>query len=263
MPRADPKRPRFGVFAEGPDLTDPDLPMFQTLWRELCARCGYADDVRVYGFTKLQIELLAEAPGLKIYGREPLDIFIARMHKRDRFENVIVAFDRMPPVKALKKLFGIEKPCLREEVNFILNTFRSRGHLPEPFLGEAARLLESYANNPRTPRGPGRPPRGPLDFIYMAPEFEGLFVYDEVSVRNALGLDRTPKDWPKFNPNSSDPVTEILQPAIDAAAAQKRQHFPKFRSKKHEWALRFIRAAGSQDRLWTHEITERLKTIVA
>lgn len=258
MARAKERRPAFGLFAEGSTFTDPNRPKFEALWRELSARCGCEDEVRVYGFDKRQIVLLAEPPGLRLVA-EPLDVLISRMHDRDRFENVVIAFDRIPANQLLPH------SCLRKEVDFVLEAFGRRALLPEPFRSEAAVLRDYYRAHPGQPRGPGRPPRGPLDVVYMDPMFEGLLVHDETTVRRALGhAKRTPKDWPKFNPRSLHPDQQILAPAVLCATPEVgRKVGGTFKTNKHGWALQVVLSADPEARLWEHPIAERLKTLFA
>jgi hypothetical protein len=261
MSRTGTANPKFGVFAEGSRAARGELPKFEMLWLELSKRCGGDQDaIRVYDFHKGQIEALKYEPGKQPKGQgvEPLDVLIARMHGDEHFENAVIAFDRWPPNKALPS-----KPdCLRKEVNFILQAMKRRAILPTFFLNAAGALLEWYETAPRQPRTAGRPPFGPLEFLYMDPMFEGLLACDEPTVLRALGLERRPKDWPRFKTHSRKPDEEILRPAIEAAAARRKESLPDFRTDKHGWALRIIRAATADAKLWKHPIIKRLEKLL-
>lgn len=259
---AAPQPVDFGIFAEGSDPTDPAHDHFRTLWRDdLCARLGAAAErIRIYPFFKLQIELLGDPVGVQTSvgsTREPLDLLIRRSYERDRFRTAVIAFDRTPPNKALKT------PCLRTEVNFILKGIVNRRLLEDlPFHQEAERLLEHYRIHPRTPRGPGRPPRGCLDLLYMDPEFEGLF--DEPTVLRALGLTRRPRGWPTFDRRAQYPARDILSKAVELASKDvKGRVRGSMDTNKHGWAGWILRQAEAEARLFRHPIVERLRTILA
>jgi hypothetical protein len=261
MSRARTAKPKFGVFAEGAPPTAADLSTFETLWFELSESCGGdRDSIRVYGFNKGQIRALKGAPGSppKGEGVEPLDVLISRMHERHGFENAIIAFDRWPRNEAIPS----EPYCLRTEVNFILEAFKRRAILPAGFLDAATALLERYRDFRKTPRAASRPPLGPLEFLFMDPTFEGLLVHDESAVLHALGLKIRPKDWPKFKTHSRKPEKEILPPAIAAAARQRQVSLRAFHHDKHGWALKIIRAATEDAKLWEHPIIERLEKLL-
>lgn len=247
----------FGIFAEGSHTSDlRGRDPFSDLWHELCAKtAGTAPSrVQIYGFSKGQITLLGKPLDASL---EPLDIFINRMHARDGFDNAVIAFDRKPPNEL------IPGGCLRHEVNFILERFAARPHLPAPFRAEVDRLLAHYRDMPRQPRGPGRPPRGPLDFLYMNPMFEALLVSDEATIRRALGVVRRPKGWPSFDHRSSEPGRAVLQPAIQfAARSVRRKVRGDMESNKHGWALHFVREMKVNDTMYTHPIIDRLKTLL-
>ena len=179
--------PKLAVFAEGSRAALGELPKFEMLWRELSKRRGGDPEaMRVYPFHKGQIEALKYEPGEqpKGAGVEPLDVLIDRTYQADHFENVVIAFDRWPPNKAIPS----QQYCLRTEVNFILEAMARRAILPAHLLDAAGALLERYRTAPRPPRTAGRPPLGPLELIFMDPMFEGLLVCDEATVLKAVGL---------------------------------------------------------------------------
>lgn len=255
----------LGIFAEGSDPTDPSRDRFRELWAEqLCGRLGVLPEkVRIYPFFKLQIELLGDPVGVQQRSvgstREPLDLLIRRSHERDGFWTAVIAFDRTPPNKSLKE------PCLRTEVDFVLQGIVKRGLLSGlPFHDEAERLLEHYRLNRGVPRGPGRPPRGCLDLLYMDPEFEGLFVGDETTVLHALGHDRRPKDWPTFDPDALYPARDVLGKAVRLAARDvKAKVRGNMETNKHGWAGWILKHAADDARLFQHPIVDRLRTILA
>jgi len=244
--------PLFGLFAEGSSYTHRNRLPFEELWKALTSRCAPLGAVKVYGFDKSQIVNMRPPPGIKP-AREPLDIFIDRAHRIDGFQNVIIAFDAFPENEHIKP------SCLRTEVNFVLEALSASKVLDNRFRQEAARLIKHYAQNKGIPRPKGRPPRGPLDIIYMDPMFEALLASDEQTVLHGLGLDRRPKDWPKFKTNSKQTDRHVISQAVEVANPNvKRKIGGNFDSRKAEWAFHIISQAGANARIWRHAIPERL-----
>lgn len=251
----------IGIFAEGPEPTAPreQQEAFDALWRGLCNRLsGAVGKLFVYGFSKAQILALDASSVVLGASREPLDVLVERMYRRDGFENAVIAFDRFP-VNTL-----VPHSCLRSEVNFILQHFKRRKLLPPHIQEEVSSLLRRYSLYPEQPRGPGRPPRGPLDFVYMDPEFEALLTFDEPTVCRTLGVDHKPKDWPSFRRQTRNPGLHILNPALVFASEEVRRKVRgTMKTNKHGWAAWIIGQAGDESRLFQHEIALRLQTILA
>ena len=255
----------FGIFAEGSTYTDlRGRKPFEELWSELCGRVSAppVPTIHVFGISKAQIVALKDDVGEKKPDREPLDLLIRRMHERHGFDIAVVAFDRIPQNQ------HVPSDCLRQEVSFVLERMKERALLPEVFREEAERLLNYYRLHRKTPRGPGRPPRGCLDIIYMDPMFEGLFACDELTVRQALipsGLPKSKRSlWPAFDMNARYPDRDILGRAVPLAEAEVRaQVRGDMKSNKHGWALYILRKALDDAALLRHPIADRLRTILA
>lgn len=258
--------PSFGIFAEGATYTDPrqrGREPFGELWRELCGKlCAPpVPTLHVFGISKAQIVALKDDVGVTRPDREPLDLMIQRMHDRHAFDIAVIAFDRIPQNQ------HVPADCLRHEVSFILDRMLKRALLPQMFLEEAERLLTYYRMHRKTPRGPGRPPRGCLDLVYMDPMFEALFVGDEPTVLHALAPDGLPrrkrKDWPVFDPNARYPDRDILGKAVELAAEEVRARVRgDIKSNKHGWALYILRQALDDAELFRHPIAERLRVVL-
>lgn len=248
-----------GLFVEGSDYTDVRgrKPLTE-LWEELCSRLTNSRPVlHTFGITKAQIVALNETqktPG----SREALDIFIERMYQKHAFDVVIVAFDSIPRNQ------HIPHGCMRSEVNFVLQHFVHRNQLSAEWITSARFLLEYYDKFPQCPRGSGRPPRGNLDILYMDPMFEALLVADESSVLRAVGLDRRPKDWPKFDFTNQRPDSNILAHAVKFATPEVRRIIRgDMKSHKHDWALQIVRGANAGATIFEHPIARRLHTLLA
>lgn len=254
------KAKSFGIFAEGATYTDiRGRDPFSDLWRELCGKLGApALAVHVFGISKAQIVALKDDVGATKPAREPLDLLIRRMHDLHGFDVAVIAFDRIPLNQ------HVPHDCMRGEVNFVLDRLCARALLPPAFLEEAGQLLRRHRRPPQVLRGPGRPPRGCLDVIYMDPMFEALFAGDEATVLHALGHKHRPKDWPAFDEHARYPDRDVLGKAV-ALATQEVRGIVRgdIKSNKHGWALWILRHAEDGAGIFGHAIAERLRVILA
>lgn len=246
----------FGLFVEGTTPTDQEGTYFLTkLWQELAAQCGYSQKVEVYGFSKSQIELLHVDADPKGIASLPLDLLISARQRQDAFEHVIIAFDRTP------KNSKIPYSSVRTEIDWILDRFIARGRLPTSLLADSLWLRRHYAKQACPPRVAGRPPRTSLELLCMDPMFESMLVSDAKTVRVALGIVRTPKDWPDFDTFAAKPDQTILPQAISFASDDVRRKVRgTFKNNKHGWALEIVRHARNQVML-KHAIPDRLRTL--
>ncbi len=253
---------RVGLFAEGSTPTDPHRQSFQALWREIFERCACPVELFVHGFDKSQIVGLGvglpprgKRATAVISAREPLDLFIDRLHRQQRFDRVIIAFDALPPNEM------IELSCMRAECAFLLDRMAERQYLPGPFLAHAAQLARRYAS------GEHIEPRavlGSVEIVYMDPMFEALLVADEGAVLRALGHERRPHDWPKFRTRERDLARRVLVPAVAVAGAEAaRKVGAGYFARKADWALRIVRGAPPGAKLWNQEIAVRMCRLVA
>ncbi len=255
-------QPRFGLFVEGAsNLLPRGRDDLRDLWRTLCEHFNVAPDrVDVCGITKGQILAMDLPHGVQLTTRDRLDATVDIEHRRNPFDVLIIAFDALPPNQNL-----LAKACLRTEVNFVLERFQNSSVLPAAFRAEAAALLQRYKANPATPRGVGRPPRGAMDIIYMAPKFEGLVLTDESAWRRVFQLKRTPNQWPRMG--TSD--THLEQRFEKVVRVGRSEGVPPKHVRgdattaKHAWAREAIRHAGANSALWKHEIAVRLGQVLA
>ena len=262
-------QPRFGFFVEGANNTSrrgwDDL---RALWQNLCDHFGVTPDrVDVHGFSKAQIVAMAQTPpGIQMTTRLPLDAIISVEHGRRPFDILVVAFDARPPNQNL-----LPKSCLRTEVNFVLNAFAQSQVMPEPFVSDAAALMAHYEAHPRTPRGPGRPPRTSIDAIYMDPMFDALVLTDQAAWRRIFGLRRVPKDWPSMK-RSDGQLDQLMVKMIKVGCLARSTKAPPYlnvdprvdpKANKHAFALEAVRNAGHSSPLWRHSIATRIAEVLA
>lgn len=256
---------RFGFFVEGANTTSASgWDALSLLWQELCAHFGVARErVDVHGFSKAQILALSGLPqGVRTTTRIPLDALVRVQHDKKPFEVLVVAFDAHPANQDL-----LPNSCLRTEVNFLLEAFARSRVLPQRFKAEAAALVTRYRSHRGSARGPGRPPRGPLDAIYMDPMFEALVLADKAAWRDVFGLDRYPKDWPSTR-RSDRHLDALMARMIDVGRSAKGATVPRHfhgdaKANKHAFALEAVRKAGPDSPLWQHPIAARLAEVLA
>ncbi len=257
--------PRFGLFVEGAHTSSlHDRDALVRLWRALCEGFGVEEGrVDVHGFSKAHILAMRPLPpGVRLTTRQPLDTLVDIEHRKRSFDVLVVAFDAHPANQDL-----LPHSCLRTEVNFVLKGFASSTVLPSRFRQEAEALLTRYERSPKTPRGPGRPPRGPLDTIYMDPMFEALVLADPAAWRDIFGLDRFPKDWPSVK-RSDRQLDQVMARMVQAARRTKSATLPKHlgwdvKANKHAFALEALRHAGATSPIWRHPIATRLAEVLA
>lgn len=266
MPRATRAR-RWALFVEGGRrLVPTEKDDLSALWTEFCSKVSKSPpaQLEVHGFSKG--DLVAMDPKHKDLGVR-LDAQIATAFDGSPFEVLLVAFDAHPKNQALqpqasgaaRKRGG--RPCRREETHFVLRHFAQSPVLPEPFKRDAGELLAHYEATPKPePRRPGRPPRGSLDLLYMAPEFESLLAADEAPLLSLFGLRKKPKDWPRFP--ASEPKDAIAR-IIDETRGAPPGHLRRpFRSSAHAWAREILRRTRNE-KLLQHPIAARLGVLLA
>jgi hypothetical protein len=259
-------RARFGLFVEGAhDPLPRERDDLRELWYSLCDKNGIDPGrVDVHGFSKAQIVAMASPAARTAQGevryssRRPLDAAIAVEYDLSRFDVLMVAFDAHPPNQEL-----LSSGCMRREIDFVLERFAESSVLPDQFRAEARRLRVHYGQNPRHPRGPGRPPRGPVEILYMDPKFEALILTDVAAWRDVFGLGRTPKDWPSLPPRHTQ-----LEGCLERIVSLGRSHgkAPRHvhgdaKSAKHAWAAEVVRRAKTNSPMWKHSIAIRLGEI--
>ncbi len=238
----------------------------ERLWKALAARTCAAPDVEVFGISKGHIENLKHAP--RSIGPQtkllptnviPIDQLIHDRHIVKPLENVAIAFDCKPAI-TVPDLAGAGR-CA--EVEWLLRRLIARKVLPEPFLGAAKQLQRWYEKHPTAPRAAGRPPRLPLEVLFMDPCFDALFAADPVTVRTGTGHAQYPKDWPTFDPHALKPEHTFLNGATKLATREARKGIRgHYLEARHEWGHRFVTNAGPKARLLAHPIAMRLSTLL-
>ena len=206
----------------------------------------------------------AEPPGLgkpSPFQMVPLDLRIRHEFDAQPFEVLLVAFDAHPKNQKLGPTPS--SPCRHEELSFVLDRFSESSHLPARFRDAAVTLRARRRSVPIPARGGGRAIRGPLDLLYMDPEFEALLVSDDNAVRRVFSFDSRPKDWPRLPPAAANRPKVVLSRLIDRHRDRGPPHCrTTFNSNPHAWALEIVRAARRSHRFWRHPITARLRLIL-
>lgn len=248
---------RLALFAEGATYSDiRGREELSALWRRLCELCGAVAPVQVVGFSKSQLRKMEHRPEIRDSGTQALDLLVAQHHELIPFDRAIIAFDAFPENQEV-----VPKGCQHEEIDFVLRHFAASGRLPSALRQAAQQLRAHYATAAakRTKRVPGA-----LEILYMRPNFEGLLVSDEPTVKRALvgyGA-RTPPEWPTFDLANRNPDQSILQKAIECASPNARRTVRgKFKENKHGWGEYILRHAQAESKLLRHPTAARLGLI--
>lgn len=248
---------RLALFVEGPPHFDLSGRVhLKNLWNRLCGLSGVTGSLQVVGFSKSQLRKMAHRPEIRDSGTQPLDRLVAQHYDREVFDRAIVAFDALPDNQEV-----VPKGCRHNEIDFVLEHFEASPQLPHQIRAAATRLRAHYATDPsrRTMRDPG-----PLEILYMWPNFEGLLVSDEPTVKRALiGHNRpTPTKWPTFTATIRNPDQSVLPQAVACASKAARDIVRgTFKINKRGWAEYIIRYAQPNSRILKHPITRRLASV--
>lgn len=248
---------RLALFVEGPPHFDLSGRIhLEKLWNRLCVLSRVTSPLQVIGFSKAQLRKMAHRPEIKDSGTQPLDRLVAQHYDRQMFDRAIIAFDALPDNQEV-----VPKGCRHEEIDFVLRHFEVSPQLPKYIRAAATRLRAHYATDPaqRKVRDPG-----PLEILYMWPNFEGLLVCDEPTVKRALvGHNQPiPSKWPTFTPMIRNPDQSVLPQAVECASKAARNMVRgTFKTNKHAWAEYIIRHVRPNSRILGHPITLRLATI--
>jgi hypothetical protein len=249
---------RIALFAEGQAAPDARGlgDEFTSLWTEILARAGVRGSLKVHGFHKGHV--VSMTPALMRY--EPIDLLIKRVHAKQPFDVLVIAFDREPRHQ------GLQRSCRHEEVDMLLAGLGGSTNLPAPFRADAAKLRSHYSANPRrAPRRPGRPPRLSVDVVCMEPCFEGILLEDQSGLRDALGLKgKKVREWPKWDTRTARPDREVIAKAIACAVPEVRRMMRKpFLEDKHGWARFLFGKLPDESPVWSHAVIDRLRTVLA
>lgn len=265
----------LAIFTEGTTSTDPANNSFLDLWGFLAARAGAATRPLIRGFSKASLVWLRnqglsgtslcvstnpvqnvalDVPRVNLQGtHDQLDRTIELAYADSPFERLIIAFDREPKHNALKV------KCRRAEMIVVLTNLAASTYLPPNFRAAARTLLNGYLS-----RAPARPQKNlPLEILVMERVFEDMILCDEPGVRNALGLNSYPKEWPSFKnptPKSDEHIFKnacrCASPAVHALVRD-----PTYKD-KHKWAKFILQNLPSTSLVWRHDIFVRLRSLV-
>lgn len=257
---------KVALYVEGRAVVQPwgESPL-ERLWKELARRVYASAEIEIVGISKGHIEALKfdpRAPGSK--EKLPtnvmaVDQFIRDRHHQSPLINIVIAFDCKPAITVA----GIQGTGRCAEIEWVLRRLIERRVLPDPFLSAARKLQALYGSNPKAPRRAGRPPRLPLELLFMDPCFDGLFAADETTVRTATGHARYPKDWPTFDAHELHPERGLLNRATKLATREAHKGIRgSYVEYRNEWGYKFVRTAKDNARLFKHPIATRLGTLL-
>lgn len=259
---------RITIFAEGSKYQDPKRgrDSFDRLWRLLLTKCGISNEqiVEVNGFSKDQLVALCPPAEFHGFRNLRLDYEIERAYKRAYFNKLIIAFDLLPKHNALLEC------CRKQEIELLLRALGANSRLPQILQNAANNLLAHYreiwqqsqqvqASKNNALVLPSRK-RQPLELLVMEPMFEALPLADEAGFRRAIGLGRTPKEWPSFNLKGvKKPDHQILLRAFKLAPNHIR--ILADQNDKHQIAELILNRLPAASVAWKHDIVTRLRRI--
>ena len=201
-------------------------------------------------------------------GTLPLDLLMMRELAKQPFDAAIVAWDLQPPW---------DPHAVRCRWRETLDLYRLLGgspSLPEPWRSRSQARYEALTARivPAARARPHQLKPGEIGVLCMEPMFEALLV-DEPGIRAALGLKRSPADWPNLKrKNVRDPDHSLLGQAIDAAKRSrtpgpilKRINGDMF-TRKNEWGAHFLECLlaneATRARLLKRPLVRRLREIL-
>jgi hypothetical protein len=252
---------RIALFVEGPPYSDfTGRIHLENLWTRLGGLCGIPSSttIHVIGFSKGQLRKMEAVPEIRDAGTQALDLLVAQHYEKENFDRVIVAFDALPENQDV-----VPKGCMRKEIDFVLRHFEGSSHLPTHVRNAASDLRQYYSLDvgARTGRQPGA-----LEILYMWPNFEGLLVTDEATVKRALvgHGNPTPPKWPTFDTRAQNPDQSIMPKAVECASKAARDIVRgSFKTNKHGWAEFILRYVRENSKMLQHQTATRLAVIAS
>ena len=142
--------------------------------------------------------------------------------------------------------------------------------LPGPWTAFASSRASEYRGRAR-PSARERPPElepGATQLVCMEPEFEGILVQDETSLRRVLSMTAN-HDWPRRWDPAQRKLDRVLGPIVESLPRThpaKRAIRGGWRERKAEWGEYFLRALLQDQRGATavagHPTAQRLAEIL-
>lgn len=278
------------IFAEGTAVTDTaeKKNSFQELWKWLVKRCNVpAERFEIQGFAKSELVAMYKnwhrsnkrelpmGPNGETQqlvdphypSAEALDLRIRRIYGADLdgVERLIIALDRDPKHNALKN------KCRHAELLLALLSFAESPHLPKPFR-DAAQQLHDFYFHQTIPKQPRLNAQSKIEILVMERLFEDLLLQDAKGLRDAIGLDYWPQDWPNFSLSTARPDRDIFAKACSFAPPEIKHLLGDRKGDrgggcrdKARWAKHILEKldANASSPVWRHDIYTRLHRLCA
>lgn len=263
---------RIALFVEGSGSSVPSKQEHGALariWSEILPTAlGCVSRPRIVPMSKRSLVAL-DRSNPPLTGTLPLDLLFMQELAKQPFDAAIVAWDLQPPW---------DPQAARCRWRETLDLYRLLGHSPtlaDPWRARSQARYEALTarTTPATRTRPHQLKRGEIGVLCMEPMFEALLV-DEPGIRAALGLKRSPADWPTAwkRTNVRDPDHSLLGPAIGAAKRSqtsgpilKRISGDMF-TRKNEWDAYFLESLlaneATRARLLRRPLVRRLQEIL-
>lgn len=208
-------RLKVALFVEGGEYPYVRERPLERLWNDtLASALGIPPFHQIHPISKKHLVSMNPDIPRSIEAGESFDQILVRKLNHDPFDAALVAWDLVPAWEPAGDY------C---RLNETIDLYRFLGRspvLPNPWRDKAQRRFKELTNRAAQPGGQYRPPileYGTIVGVCMEPMFESLLVQDERSVKRALQVTQTPRDWPTRgwgDPHERQPDQRVLAPAV-------------------------------------------------
>lgn len=248
---------RVALFVEG-SSAPPGRATLDHAWNSILESAGLRSFDRYYPISKTHLVAMDPSKPKMSGAAEGFDDYVRRMHQRDSFDAVVVAWDLAPP-------WDTSAPgCRWQETLSIYDNIQKRKRIPDPFLSWASgRYMELKARkNPSARTALPKLEKGSIWPVCMEPEFESLLISDEKALKRAVGLSGVQaRNWPsrKINQNK-----RFLAEAIVAASQDiKKRIRGDWRTNQYGWCEYLVKQLAAESYWASHQVVLRLREILS
>jgi len=264
---------RVALFVEGSEYPYVRERPLERLWNQtLVSALGIPPFHRIHPISKKHLVSMNPDIPRPVGAGESFDQMFVRKLNQDPFDAALVAWDLVPPWEA-----GGDY-CRWNETIDLYRFLGQSPVLPDPWRDRAQRRFRELVNRHGQPRlrlGPPVLEHGVILAACMEPMFESLLIQDERSVKRALEVTQTPRDWPTQgwgDPRERQPDQRELAPAI--LSVRRMRPLPRYvsqirgdmKTNKDGWNEYILRKLLQDPRSRTiianHPLSLRLKDLL-
>ncbi len=265
-------RLRVVLFVEGSEYPCVRSDPLERLWNgTLASALSFPPFHKIHPISKKHLVSMNPELPRPVGAGESFDQILVRKLNQDPFDAALVAWDLVPA-------WGPASEYCRWNETVALYRFLAQSRvLPDLWREKAQRRFRELAARaqPGARLGPPILEHGMILPVCMEPMFESLLVQDERSVKRALGLRKTPRDWPTRgwgDPHERQPDQRVLAPAI--LSVQRMRPAPRYvsqvrgdmKTNKDGWdeyiLRRLIEDPQGRNIIVNHPLSLRLKELL-